>query len=181
MIIINHESWVHGCDLQAISNCCREKSNKTKEGVSCQKPNQEQEGKTVNAKYCFDILRCLRENIRCKQSTLWHNGNLGLQFRHTSPCGTFKCTSLYLPDLAPCYFSILLKIKLKLEGCCFDTVEESLYKLWVVHAYRMGLLGSILFLAGVLGAEEQQTLFSCVHVFWCSGFLPQSRDIRISL
>jgi hypothetical protein len=30
----------------------------------------------------------------------------------------------YSPDLAPCVFSIFLKMKLKLKGRRFDTIEE---------------------------------------------------------
>jgi hypothetical protein len=30
----------------------------------------------------------------------------------------------YHPDLAPCYFFLFPKMKLKLKGCRFETIEE---------------------------------------------------------
>jgi hypothetical protein len=35
---------------------------------------------------------------------------------------------LYSPDLAPCDFFLFPKMKLKLKGCQFDTIEEILAK-----------------------------------------------------
>ena len=30
----------------------------------------------------------------------------------------------YSPDLAPCYFWLFPKLKEKLRGCCYETIEE---------------------------------------------------------
>jgi hypothetical protein len=51
----------------------------------------------------------------------------------------------YSPDLAPCDFFLFLKMKLKLKGCRFDTIEEIQAKSQRVldTLDRKGLPGSV--------------------------------------
>jgi hypothetical protein len=49
----------------------------------------------------------------------------------------------YSPDLAPCYFFLFPKMKLKLKGRRFDTIEEiQAESQTVLHIDREGLKGS---------------------------------------
>jgi hypothetical protein len=51
---------------------------------------------------------------------------------------------MYFPDLAPCDFILLPKMKLKLKGCRFDTNEEMQAESPRVHnTDRKGLPGSL--------------------------------------
>jgi len=50
----------------------------------------------------------------------------------------------YSPDLSPCHFFLFPKMKLKLKGCRFDTIEEIQAKLQrVLDTDRKGLPGSV--------------------------------------
>lgn len=95
-------------------------------------PNQ-----TVNSAYYCDVLRRLRENVRRRRPELWRQGNW-LLHHDNAPCHTSLLTRTFLaqnnmavvphppysPDLAPCDFALFPKLKLKLKGRRFDTLER---------------------------------------------------------
>lgn len=95
-------------------------------------PNQ-----TVNSTYYCDVLRRLRENVRRRRPELWRRGNWMLH-HDNAPCHTSLFTTNFLaknkmtvvphppysPDLAPCDFALFPKLKIKLKGRRFDTIEE---------------------------------------------------------
>jgi hypothetical protein len=94
-------------------------------------------GQAVNSGFYCDFLRRLRENVRrrrpelCREQTwLLHHDNAP---SHTSILtqqflAKYKMAAiphpLYSPDLAPCDFFLLPKMKFKLKGRKFDTTEE---------------------------------------------------------
>ena len=86
-------------------------------------------GQTVNGKFYCEVLRRLRENVRCKQPEMWKNGNWLLHHdnapAHTSLVMREFLTKnnvttvphpAYSPDLAPCDFYVFPKMKLRLKG-----------------------------------------------------------------
>jgi len=93
-------------------------------------------GQTVNGKFYCDVLRRVRENIRRKPVDKWrnnsralHNDNSGSRVaRCAAVFGSTKTTviphPLYSPDLATCDFFLFPKMKLKLKGRRFDSIEE---------------------------------------------------------
>ena len=94
-------------------------------------------GQTVNGKFCCEVLKWLMEGIRHKSPEKWKKNNWFLQHdnapAHTSLVVPQFLTSKnitviprqpYSPDLAPCHFFLLPKIKLRLKGRRFDTSEE---------------------------------------------------------
>lgn len=94
-------------------------------------------GQTDIAAFYCDILRRLREDIRRKRPDLWRNGNWVLQ-HDNAPAHTALKTHEFLgqtnsvvaphppysPDLAPADFFLFPKMKSKLKGRRFDTIEE---------------------------------------------------------
>jgi histone-lysine N-methyltransferase SETMAR len=93
-------------------------------------------GQTVNSAYYCDILQLLRENVRRLLPELWQQKNCLLHhdniLLHTSFFTkefltknnmTVILHQPYSPDLAPCDFSLVPRLKIKLKGCCFDTIE----------------------------------------------------------
>jgi len=72
-------------------------------------------GMTVNANFYCDVLRRLRENVRHKRPQKWQNQNLIIQHESDPP---------YSPDLTPCDFFLFPKLKLRMKGRRFDTIEE---------------------------------------------------------
>jgi len=92
-------------------------------------------GQTVNGKFCCEVLRRLRENVRHKRPEMWKNRNWLLHDNapaHTSLVVreflTKNVTTVphpaYSPDLAPCDFYVFPKMKLWLKGRRFTSNEE---------------------------------------------------------
>jgi hypothetical protein len=94
-------------------------------------------GHTVNAKFYCDVLRRLRENMSRKRPGKWRTNNwvlhhdnapaytaLAVQHFLASKNMTVVPHLPYSPDLAPCDFFLFPKMKIKLKGRRFDTVEE---------------------------------------------------------
>jgi histone-lysine N-methyltransferase SETMAR len=89
-------------------------------------------GQTVNAKFYHDVLRRLREDMRRKRPDNWvlHHHNapahtaLAVQHFLASKSMTDIPHPPYSPDLASRDFSLFHKMKIKLKGRRFDTVEE---------------------------------------------------------
>ena len=94
------------------------------------------EGQTFAAVFYCNVLRRLREDIRRKRPEPWRAGNWLLHDNATCHRGLVTREFLahnriitlphlpYLPDLAPCYFFLFLKMKLQLRGRRFDRVVE---------------------------------------------------------
>jgi hypothetical protein len=94
-------------------------------------------GQTVNAKFYCDVLRRLREDMRQKRPGKWRTNNWVLLSRQCTRAHRFGCAAFfglqkhdgrppppYSPDLAPWDFFLFPKMKMKLKGRRFDTVEE---------------------------------------------------------
>jgi len=94
-------------------------------------------GQTVNADYYISVLRRLRENVRRKRPTKWHNNNWVLHHDNAPAHTSFKVQHFltnnnmnvvphppYSPDLSPCDFFLFPKLKMKLKGRRFPTVAE---------------------------------------------------------
>jgi len=89
-------------------------------------------------KFCCEVLRWLRENVRCKWPVMWKNGDWLLRhdnaLAHTSLVREFltknNMTTIphlaYSPDLVPCNFYVFPKKKLCLKGRHFVSIEEIL-------------------------------------------------------
>jgi len=95
-------------------------------------------GMTVNADFYCDILRRLRENVWRKRPQKWQNLNLIIHNDNAPAHRSFKVSQflaknnmtviphpLYSPDLAPCDFFLFPKLKLRMKGRRFDTIEEN--------------------------------------------------------
>jgi len=94
-------------------------------------------GMTVNADFYCDVLRRLRENVRRKGPQKWRNQKLIIQHNNVPVHRSFKVSQFlaknnktviphppYPSDLAPCDFFLLPKLKLRMKGRTFDTIEE---------------------------------------------------------
>jgi transposase len=94
-------------------------------------------GQTVNGKFYFDVLRRLRENIRRKRPDKWRNNSWVLHHDNAPAHASLVVRQFvastntkviphppYSPDLAHCDFFIFPKMKLKLKGRRFDSIEE---------------------------------------------------------
>ena len=92
---------------------------------------------TVNKEYYVEVLRGFRKRFRRKrpalfQSDQWHFHHDSAPV-HNSILVAFYLTKMdiktvsqppYSPDLAPCDFWLLPKLKEKLRGCPHETIEE---------------------------------------------------------
>ena len=94
-------------------------------------------GQTVNKEYYVEVLREFRKRFHRKRPALlksgqWHfyQDNAPV---HNSILVTDYLTKMgiktvpqppYSPDLAPCDFWLFPKLKEKLRGCCYETIEE---------------------------------------------------------
>ena len=92
---------------------------------------------TVNKEYYVKILREFRKRIRQKRPALfksdqWHfhqgnapvyNSNLDTDYLIKIGIKTVRRPP-YSPDLAPCDFWLFPKLKEKLRGCRYETIEE---------------------------------------------------------
>ena len=94
-------------------------------------------GMTVNAGFYCDVLRRLRENVRRRRPQKWQNQNLIIHHDNAPAHRSFKVSQFlaknnmtviphppYSPDLAPCDFFLFPKLKLRMKGRRFDTIEE---------------------------------------------------------
>jgi hypothetical protein len=91
----------------------------------------------VNSGFYCDVLRRLRENLRRRRPELWRE-HASILHHDNAPSHTSVLTQKFLvknkmatilhppysPDLALCDFFLFPKIKLKLKGRQFDTIEE---------------------------------------------------------
>ena len=94
-------------------------------------------GKTVNKENYVEVLREFRKRFRQKRPALfksaqWHFHQDSAPV-HNSILVTDYLTKMgiktvthppYSPDLAPCDFCLFPKLKKKLRGCCYETIEE---------------------------------------------------------
>jgi hypothetical protein len=93
-------------------------------------------GQTVNSTYYCDILRRLHENVRRLCPKLWLQKNWLLHHDNASSHTSFFTREFltknnitvvpqppYSPDLAPCSCSLFYRLKMKLKGCHFHTIE----------------------------------------------------------
>jgi len=87
--------------------------------------------------FYWKILRGVRENVRCKWPEMWKNRDWLLHHdnvpAHTSLVvrkflTKYNMTTAphpaYSPDLAPCNFYVFPKMKLRLKGQRFVSIEE---------------------------------------------------------
>ncbi|UYV79096.1 hypothetical protein LAZ67_17001118 [Cordylochernes scorpioides] len=88
----------------------------------------QQQGSTITADSYLGILRRLREAIRQKRPVLWRSKSWILH-HDNAPAHTALKISKFLqlvrrPDLAPCDFFLFGKLKKKLKGRKFQSIEE---------------------------------------------------------
>ena len=94
-------------------------------------------GQTVNKEYYVEVLMEFRKRFRRKRPALFKSGQWYFHqhnaLLHNSILVTDYLTKmgiktvpypLYSPDLAPCDFWLFPKLKEKLRGCRFETIEE---------------------------------------------------------
>ena len=94
-------------------------------------------GQTVNKEYYVEVLREFRKRFLGKRPALFksgqwhfHQGNAPVHNCILVTDSLTKmgiktvCHSLYSPDLAPCDFLLFPKLKEKLRGCHYETIEE---------------------------------------------------------
>jgi hypothetical protein len=94
-------------------------------------------GQTVMEKFYCDFLKRFTEHIRRKRPYKWRNNSSALY--HDKPAAhaslvvrqflvstntTVIPKTPYSPDRAPCNFFLFRKMKLKLKGRRFDSIEE---------------------------------------------------------
>ena len=94
-------------------------------------------GQTVNSGFCCEVLQQLHENMQRYHPELWRE-QTWLLHHDNAPSHTSVLTHQfvaknkiaviphppYSPDLEPCDFFQFSKLKLKLKGSWFDTIEE---------------------------------------------------------
>ena len=130
---------------------------------------------TVNADFYCDVLRRLRENMRRKRPQKWQNQNLIIHHDNAPAHRSFKVSQFlaknnmtvvpqppYSPDLAPWFF-FFPKLKLRMKGRRFDTIEE-IHEVSqrVLDNSKKGLPGMFPSMAETLGP-----LYSCKRgVLW---------------
>ena len=94
-------------------------------------------GQMVNGKLYCNILRQLRDNIRCECPDIWCDNSWALHYDNALAHASLVVQQFFaftnttvIPhpphslDLSPCDFFLFLKMKLKLKGRCFDSIEE---------------------------------------------------------
>ena len=128
-------------------------------------------GMTVNADLYCDVLRRLRENVRCKRPQKWQNQNVIIHHDNAPAHRSFKVSQFlaknnmtliphppYSRDLAPCDFFLFSKLKLRMKGQRFVTIEEIQEESqWVLDIIlKKGLPGMFPSMAELLGP-----LYSC--------------------
>jgi len=94
-------------------------------------------GQAVNAAFYVEVLKCLQENVQRKRPNQWRN-NTWLLHHDNAPAHAALLTRqfltnnnmtvvphrLYLPNLATSDFFLFPKLKMKLKGRRFQTLEE---------------------------------------------------------
>ena len=94
-------------------------------------------GQTVNGMFYCEVLRRVRESVRRKRPAMWKNGDK-LLHHYNAPAHTSLVVRAFLtknnmttvphpaysPDLAPCDFYVFPKMKLRLKGWHFLSIEE---------------------------------------------------------
>ena len=94
-------------------------------------------GQTVNAAFYIEVLKSLRENMRRKRRDQWRN-NTWLLHHDNAPAHAALLTRrfltdnnmivvsypFYTSDLAPSVFFLFPRLKMKLKGRRFQTLEE---------------------------------------------------------
>ena len=94
-------------------------------------------GQIVNKEYYVEVLREFRKKFRRKRPALFKSGQRHFHQDnapvHNSILVTNYLTKMgiktvshppYSLDLAPCDFCLFPKLKEKLRGCCYETIEE---------------------------------------------------------
>ncbi|GAB1868087.1 Mariner Mos1 transposase [Camponotus japonicus] len=83
------------------------------------------QGHTVNGEFYREVLRRLRNRIRRARPQMWADKSFVLH-HDNAPAHTSLIVREFLasPDLAPCDFFLFPKMKMRLKGRKFDTVEE---------------------------------------------------------
>ena len=89
-------------------------------------------GQTVNKEYYVEVLRELRKRFRRKRPALFNSAQWHFQ-QANAPVHNYILVTMgiktvphspYSPDLAPCDFWLIPKLKEKLRGCRCETIEE---------------------------------------------------------
>ena len=94
-------------------------------------------GQTVNKEYYIEVLREFRKRFRWKRPALFKSGQCHFYQDNTPVHNSIFVTDYlskmgiktvphrpYSQDLAPCYFLLFPKLKEKLRGCRYETIEE---------------------------------------------------------
>ena len=94
-------------------------------------------GQTVNKEYYVEVLKKFRKRFRLKRPALFKSGQWHFHWDnvlvHNSILVTDYLTKMGIntvpqptdsPDLAPCDFWLFPKLKEKLRGCRYETIEE---------------------------------------------------------
>ena len=83
-------------------------------------------GQTVNKEYYVEVLREFRKRFRRKRPTFFKSGQWHFQQDNTPVHNSILVTDYltYSPDLAPSDFCLFPKLKEKLRGCRYETIEE---------------------------------------------------------
>lgn len=95
------------------------------------------QGQTITKEYYQEILRCLRDAVRCKRLDLWaaitwqlHHDNTAAHSAHliqaflTEHNIPVVCQAPYSPDMAACDFWLFPKMKMLLKGTRFESRED---------------------------------------------------------
>ena len=94
-------------------------------------------GQTVNKEYYVEVLRGFRKRFCRKRPAIFKSGQWHFH-QDNAPVHNFILVTDYLtkmgikrvpqppysPDLAPCDLWLFPKLKEKLRGCCYETIEE---------------------------------------------------------
>ena len=94
-------------------------------------------GQTVNKEYYVEVLREFRKRFHRKRPALFKSGQWHFHQDNTAVHNSILVTDYltkmgiktvsrppYSPDLAPCDFWLFFKLKEKLRGCRYETIEE---------------------------------------------------------
>jgi hypothetical protein len=95
------------------------------------------EGQTINKEYCLEVIRHLRDAVRCKRPDLWASRNWQLDLDSASAHSSHLIQSVlakhgipvvdqapYSPDIASYDFWLFPKLKRQLKGSRFDSHED---------------------------------------------------------
>ncbi|UYV72271.1 hypothetical protein LAZ67_9002415 [Cordylochernes scorpioides] len=136
-VITGDETWIYGFDSETTQQASElKKARKAPSKVKCSSTTIvhhefQQQGSTITADSYLGALRRLREAIRQKRPELWRR-KLWILHHDNAPAHTAlkisKTTqplcSPNSPNLAPCDFFLFGKLKKKLKGRKFQSIEE---------------------------------------------------------